>query len=378
MNSRERVLCTLNHQEPDRIPLDLWGCDSRLLNEFYFRLLRHLGLEGYGEIVRPGRTAEYVDYRISDLIGADFRHPVIRKPRDFQARTLEDGSVVDEWGVASRKIGQYTEVTLRPLAGADIADIARHPWPKICDPGRIEGLAEQSRDWYEKTDFAITPTTPLSGMMLEFYQYLRGTEEFFMDLYMNPEFADALIEKITDLLIELYVFFITPIAPYIAWVEYASDFGMQDRSFLSPELFRRFLKKPYQRIFDAVREVAPHAKVFLHTCGSVRSLIPDFIDMGVDILSALQPKAAGMNSAELKREFGNDLVFHGGIDIQGALCGTLDEAVAETRRRIADYAPGGGYICAPSNHFLDDIPVENFLAMYETAREFGQYPLKRP
>jgi uroporphyrinogen decarboxylase len=144
---------------------------------------------------------------------------------------------------------------------------------------------------------------------------------------------------------------------------------------VSPALYRKFFKQPMARIFQAVKRAAPQARIFLHSCGSVRLLIPDFIETGVDILSAIQPLAKDMNSAELKQEFRRALVFHGGIDLQRALTGTLAEAIRETKRRIADYAPGGGYVAGPSNHFTSDVPVENFFALYRTAREFGAYPL---
>jgi uroporphyrinogen decarboxylase len=124
-----------------------------------------------------------------------------------------------------------------------------------------------------------------------------------------------------------------------------------------------------------VKRVAPKARIFFHSCGSVREFIPDFIEMGVDILNSLQPRAAGMDSAGLKRDFGKELVFHSGIDIQGALIGSVQETVDEVKRRIDAFAPGGGYICAPSNHFIGDVPIANIVAMYETAYEYGRYPL---
>jgi len=375
MTHRERVLTALKHQEPDRVPLDLWGSDSRLLNQFYFNVLKYLGWEGRGEMVRPGKTAEYVDYRLSDYLDVDFRHLHIGKPKSFRKHTDRDGTVFDEWGVGSKKIGEYTTVTSHPFREPDIAAIAKHRWPTVADPGRIEGLAAQARHWHEDTDYCITTTAPISGVILEVYQYLRGTEELFTDLYLHPKFAEALIEKIADVVAELYAYFVTPVAPYIAWVEFTTDFGTQHGPLISPMLYRRFFKKPMARIFQAVKRAAPQAGIFLHCCGSVRRLIPDFIDTGVDILSAIQPLAKDMDSAELKREFGRDLVFHGGIDLQQALTGTLADTVAETKRRLADYGPGGGYIVGPSNHFTSDVPVENFLAMYQTAREHGRYPL---
>ncbi len=376
MTHRERVLAAINHKEPDRIPLDLWGSDSRLVNQFYFDVLKYLGWEGYGEKVRPGRTAEYVDYRLSDYLDVDFRHVHIGKAKNFQKYTDADGNIFDEWGIGWRMVGEYTMVGKHPFPEPDIAAIKKHQWPKIKDPGRIEGLEAQVRNWHENTDFCITTATPISGVILEIYQYLRGTEEFFTDLYLNPKFAEAFINKIADVVAELYVYFLTPIAPYVTWVEFASDFGTQNGPFISPKLYRKFLKEPMKRIFDAVKEVAPETKIFLHSCGSVRKLIPDLIETGAEVLSALQPLAKDMDSAELKREFGQDLVFHGGIDLQQALTGTKEKTISETKQRIAAFAPGGGYIVCPSNHFTSDVPVENFFAMYATALECGKYPLQ--
>ena len=105
----------------------------------------------------------------------------------------------------------------------------------------------------------------------------------------------------------------------------------------------------------------------------MRDLIPDLIEAGVDVLNSLQPRAAGMDSVELKREFGSELVFHGGLDIQGGITGSLQEAIDETRRRIDAFAKGGGWILAPSNHFMEDVSLENFYAVYRTAREYGRY-----
>ena len=115
----------------------------------------------------------------------------------------------------------------------------------------------------------------------------------------------------------------------------------------------------------------------MHSCGSVRRLIPDLIDAGVEILSSLQPLAYEMDSFGLKRDFGRELVFHGGVDMQVAMVGSKERVIEETKRRIEAFASGGGYIGGPSNHFTGDIPVENFFAMYETFLECGTYSARR-
>lgn len=370
MTHRERVHAAVNHREPDRVPLDLWGTDSRLIDEFYFKVLAHLGWTERGEIERPGKTAQYVDYRLSDLLDCDFRHLTARGPKHFVRRTDREGNSYDEWGVGYQKMGEHSFISKHPFPAPDIAAIAKYPWPDISDPSRFDGMAARARHWFETTDYAITTTTPFSGLIMDIYQYLRGTENFFMDLCDEPDFAHALIEKLAELMEALHVNMVAPLAPWLTWVEFATDYGTQKGPFISAQMYREFLKKPESRIFAAVKRVAPQAKIYMHSCGSVRRLIPDLIEAGVEVLSALQPLAFEMNSADLKREFGRDLVFHGGIDLQRALVGTREQTVEETLTRLRDYAPGGGYICAPSNHFTSDVPVENFFALYETARRF--------
>jgi uroporphyrinogen decarboxylase len=375
MTSRERVELALARKEPDRVPLDLWGSASRITNELYFKVAERLGYEDHPPKIRPGKTAEYVDYRISDFVGADFRHTVARSPKNFKAYKDERGVIYDEWGIGYRMIDQYAQIAYHPLATAVIADIDAYQGPRVEDEGRLEGLADEARDWHDNTDYYITATAPCSGLALDYCFYLRGQEQFFVDMYTDPAFTHKLLDKVSEIIARLYVYYIRPVAEYIGWVEYESDYGMQTNAWLPREKYREFIKKPNAKVFDAVRNVAPHAKVFLHSCGAIRELIPELIDNGIEILNSLQPGARGMNSFEIKKEFGRDLIFHGGVDIQGPICGTVEEAVTEAKTRIQAFAPGGGYVFASTNHFQPDTPVENFFAIYKTAIEYGRYPI---
>ena len=376
MNSRQRVDLAINYKEPDRIPIDLWGTDSRLINDFYFKVLEHLGFNLPDIKVRPGKSAEYVDYRISDIVGSDFRHIVIGKPENFEPYCNEQGIRFDEWGIGHVMKGSYNFISYHPLADASVSDIKKYKGPNIADPGRIKGLKEQAANWHKNTEYAITTTGPISGFLKEYYEYLRGTENFFTDLYLNPELAICLLDKLADIFTEFYLYFINPVSKYLTWIEFESDFGMQDRPLMSKELFAKFLKEPMKRVINEVKKAAPHAEIYLHSCGSIKEFMPDFIDMGIDIISGLQPLARDMESGKLKKEFGKDIVFHGGIDIQRALCGSVEDTITETKKRIYDFGGGGGYILGPANHFQSDVTVENFFAMYETAKEYGTYPLK--
>lgn len=375
MTSRERVRAVLRRELPDRVPMDLWGTDSRMSTEFYKAVAEKVGFAELGERIRPGSTSEYEDYRISDMIGSDFRHINIGKPDGFRSYTDDKGNIIDEWGVGRKWIGMHPALTYHPLAEATIDDLETYHWPSMRDAGRVRGLEERAKDWYENTDFAITATSATSGTIFEWCQYLRGIEQFLIDLYEDPEFAEALIAKVTDLLIELNVYYLEAVGPYIEWIEFSSDFGTQNAPFLSPALFEEFFLEPHKRLFGACKKAAPNVKIFLHSCGSVKMLMPQFIEMGVEVQSALQPLAADMDSAGLKETFGDRLVFHGGVDIQQAMTGTLADVDADVKKRIDAFAKDGGYILSPSNHFQIDVPVENFLRMYEFGRAYGVYPI---
>ena len=372
MTHRERVTAALSHRDPDRVPVDVWGSASRLCNELYFAIVKDQGWHGLGPVAKASRSGDYVDERVDLLVDSDFRHLDIGHPRQYTPRVNEDGDRIGEWGWGTREVHGSSLVTFSPLAAArDVSEIDRHSWPRIADPGRTAGLAEKAGRLAETTDCFISATHAVSGMMLEIGQYLRGFEQFMMDLYIDERFAHHLIGKIADVVTELYLYYLEPVAPWVGWVEFSSDHGMQDRPIVSPEIYRKFFKAPYARVFAAVKKAAPRAKIWLHSCGSVRELIPDLIEAGVDVLNSLQPKAAGMDSCELKREFGSELVFHGGLDLQGGITGSVSEAVDEAKRRLDAFAKGGGYVFAPSNHFMQDVSPENFYAVYRTAREYG-------
>lgn len=374
MTSRERVRAMLRHEEADRVPVDLWGCGCRLHTDLYLDIIKSLGWEPREEDhIRKGSTTEYVDYRLSDHVGSDFRHIHVGKPDYFQKYKDDDGNIIDEWGVGRKLIGIHPSLTLHPLADATIEDLETYNWPKAKDPGRIRGIAEQAKDWYENTDFAITSTTAMSGLFLETCQYLRGVEQFLMDLYINPEFAHKLIEKVTDIIVEMNVYYLEPVAEYVEWIEFTSDYGTQTSTFISPDIFNKFFKQSHVRLTKALKEVNPNVKMFLHSCGAIKGLIPDLIDSGVEVLNPIQPLATGMESSELKAEFGDQVVFHGGVDIQEAMNGSLEDVDADVKKRMDALKDNGGYICAIANHLQHDCPVENFFAMFESAKTHGVY-----
>lgn len=371
MNSRMRVRRALRHQEADRVPLDLWGSACRIHTEQYHKIADHLGYAEYGTLLRPGSTTAYVDYRISDEIGADFRHINIGKPDGFKSYTDANGNSIDEWGIGRKLISGYNAITLYPLKDAGIESIKKHQWPVARDMGRVRGLKEQAKAFHERTDFAVTATSAVSGTIFEMAQYMRGTEDFFTDLYDEPKFAHSLIDKITETVLDINLFYLEQIADYIEWIEFTEDIAMQKSLFVSKALFREFFDAPHRTLFSEIKKRFPNVKVFYHSCGAVSEMIPDILDWGVDVLNPLQGTAEGMDLQKIKRQYGKDVVFHGGIDIQKTMIGTAEDVRREVRERIDVLADGGGYILAPTNHIQSDVPVENFFTLYNYAAEYS-------
>lgn len=376
MNHYQRVVAALKHEEADRIPIDLWSSDSRITNDLYISVAKKLGFEPLKDKIRPGKTAEYVDYRISDYFDIDFRHPVFGSAKNYKNYTDDLGNTIDEWGIGHQNIGATNiPITYYPLSEKnDISDIIKHKWPIAKDEGRIEKVINESKRLRENTDYFISTSSITSGFVFDFNWYLRGMNNALMDLYINKKYAHHLIQKISEKLLEIHKYCIDPIRKYIDAVEFASDFGTQKQVFIPKNIFDEFYKEPMRMIFNEIKKDGK-LKVIMHSCGSIKELIPSFIDIGIDVLSSLQPSANNMESEELKREFGKDIVFRGGIDIQNAMAGSKEEVRDEAKKRIQAFGKGGGYIFGPSNHFLSHISEENLIALYETAREYGKYSL---
>lgn len=365
MTSRERVIMTLEHKEPDRIPLDLGSVGSLLVDEVYFQTKKLLGIHGDIEPYRRGSTANYYDERILEALDIDFRHVWLHSP---------DKPVTDEWGITWSSQGSYPEIF--PLKEALIEDLEDYSWPFPEKTWDLKEIEKKASDYHNSSYAVVAKAVFSGGGILERCCYLRTIDQFFIDFYENEEFARFLIEKVTEVELALWDMYLDAVGPYIDIFQRASDLGTQLSMFISPELFRKFLKPYEMKVMSFIKSKVPQAKCWFHSCGAVADLIEDFIEMGVEILNPVQPSAAGMNSYELKKRFGNRICFHGGIDIQKALPGSLDDVKREAETRIRAFGPGGGYILAPANHVQKDTPPENILMLYRHAKKKGTYPIK--
>jgi uroporphyrinogen decarboxylase len=209
---------------------------------------------------------------------------------------------------------------------------------------------------------------------MEMAAWLRGFLDFYCDVASNEELFCTILDKIVELKIIYWEHILDVAKEFVDIIQEADDLGGQNRLLISPDKYRRLVKPRHQEIFDFIHSHS-NAKVFFHSCGAIREIIPDLIEIGVDILNPVQVSAPGMDSAELKQEFGKDLVFWGGgIDTQSILpYGTPQQVREEVKRRLNDFMPGGGYIFAPTHNIQADVPPENIVAMWETLKEFGVY-----
>jgi uroporphyrinogen decarboxylase len=299
--------------------------------------------------------------------GVDFRSLSMPKsPRGYICKWNEDGSFVDEYDILWRRATyDYCPVTA-PLAEASLEDLKTAVWPDPADPSRVEGLREKARDLYENTDYALVGDIIDRGPF-ELAVKLRGYEQFFTDLALNPIFAEALLDKITETLIALWDLYLKEIGDYVQVVCQGDDLGMQSGLFISPKMYRKFIKPCHHRIYSFIHS-RTSAKVFMHSCGSVIDIIPDLIEAGVDILNPVQYGARGMGLEGLKRQFGGDLCFWGGaIETQQILpYASQAEIEAEIVHNLEIMAPGGGYVYALTHNVQPDISPEKIAKAYET------------
>ena len=378
MNHKERVLMALNHEEPDRVPVDLGGRQTTFMIETYDQFKAHLGLNDLPtKIMSHKWQTAHVDEQILYRFSIDCRHvrPSMKaEPEHFET---EQGKTVfvDEWGVKRVIDAGYASIIEYPLQTATLEDLEEYKWPNPAEIFDFSRIRSQALQLYREGDYAIVGNMGSPGNIFEQSWYLRGMTEFFLDLMDNKEFAHALMSKITEIRKQNARYFLAEVGEYLDVFQLADDLAMQNGPYMSPELYREMIK-PYQvELFRCVKDLTP-AKIYYHSCGSVIRLLDDLIDVGVEILNPVQVSADGMQTDQLKRRFGNRLSFWGAIDTTEILPkGSEDDVRCAVRQVIRDLAPGGGFVLASVHNLQSDIPPENITAMFEAALQYGKYPV---
>jgi len=378
MAHRERVLVALERKEPDRVPLDLGGW-AGLTKEAYSSLKRHMGFFDEAKIsVDNWNVVRHVDERILTHLDIDFRTIYFG---DERISYREEEIFVDEWGIEYKEMkniyNTYVEVVKHPLANADMKDLENYDWP---DPYTIpnlriktQPLRNEAKELYEHTDYAIVGGY-IGGQILERCWYLRGMEQFMIDLSNNREFATTLMDRILEVEKGFMDLFLRAVGKYIHIIIVSDDLGSQRGPLISPKMYRALIKPRHKELYRFIKK-RTNAKILQHSDGAVFPFIEDLIDVGVDILNPLQPLAGGKDLRRIKRIFGKDLSLWGGFDIQNILpSGSQKSIQEEVKETLKMLAPGGGYIFSPAHNIQGDVPPENIVSMYKSAHTYGRYP----
>ena len=383
LTSRERVRLALNHQETDRIPLDLGGTFvSTMTFGAHEKLVEHLqtaeGLQVKNPVKIINRWGQTVQLpaEILQRFKIDTMPIYSKPPRFWRDMNYPDGMYVDEWGVLRKRSSSgkyhYYDVYGSPLADAvSIADLERFRWPNGKDPGRIDGLREEAEHLFKHTDYALVGN--LMGVdILELFWFMRGYENSLMDLLINQDFAHTAFRKLLDIQLDKFTLYLGAVGEYLDVVVILDDLSTQNSLFFSPDTYRTMLK-PYHRELIAHIKSLTRAKLLFHCCGAVRPLLPDLIEIGVDIIQPVQVSAKGMDTQELKAEFGDKICFWGGgCDSQQILPrGSEEDVRKEVQKRIDDLSPGGGFVFSPVHNVQFDVPSQNVVAMYDHAFKYG-------
>ncbi len=379
MNSRTRLLTTLDHREPDRVPFDLGSTQVTGIHVVAYRALRSaLGLPAVeAQFCDAIQLLALPDDDLLQALGVDTRglFPLNSHNLPFDE---EDGGDYwlyrDEWGIVHRRPkadGLYYSIWQTPLPHEDVSvqEIERYPWPDMGAAWRFAGLREQA-ERQRAAGYAVVLKDGFAGIF-EFAQRMVGMENLLVMMALRPEAAEALFDQLLALKLAYWQRALSELGDLVDVVTYADDYGSQVSQIISPRMFRRLLKPRVQQVLQLQQKLAPHAYRFFHSDGNVRPLIPDFIEIGVQILNPIHIRAAGMEPAALKRDFGRDLVFWGGgVDTQGVLpSGTPQQVKDDVRRNVAALAPGGGYVFNTIHNIQADVPAENVIAMVEALRE---------
>lgn len=378
---RERVRKALNHEASDRVPVDFGGShETGIQADAYAALLKHLGFEPeVPERWERGEEAtltpsEKVLRRFEiDVRGIDARIGGVDARRQVDLNTAVDG-----WGVVwKRGDTSLPYINLQgPLQGLEEpspSDVESLPWPAGGYQEDVAGLREHLWQLRAETDYALVVRLRNVGT---FYlaQRLRGFAEYLEDLLLNPVFAEALQDRATDMACAFARAVLGEVGDLVDGVSFGDDLGTQTQTLMNPDLYRR-LVKPYHARFVGTMHDCTDAKVILHSCGAIRPLLGDLIDCGVDVINPVQVNAAGMHPADLKREFGQDLCFWGGIDTQRILpFASPAEVAEEVRQRINDLGQRGGYVLTAVHNIRAEVPPENVAAMYDTATSLTTSP----
>lgn len=367
MNSRERVLRTLDHQECDRVPMALGGSAYNINDIAYKNLLKYLDLPDDWKPFRNDgiKTGNYLDNRVQKALNTDIRYIYMPTP-DLAVKNGE--TFYNGWGQTIEKSEGFVHENAT-LANSTIKDIENYKWPEPKDFKISNDVIDLAKK-YKSEGYAIAARSVCSYGFMEQSEHLRGSEQFLVDMMIDEDIAKCIVDHVGNTIYNLSKSYLEEVKDYIDIFELpGDDYGSQAGPIISLELFKKYYKPWYRKLVDLVKEIAPNAYVLAHSDGFITPFIPEYIDCGINIIHPLQPDT-GMDNKKIKKEYGKYVTFLGAIDIQNALPNGVETTIKEVRTRIDELSNSGGYILAPANHIGTDIEPEAIVAMYNEAMNY--------
>jgi uroporphyrinogen decarboxylase len=385
MTPRERVLATIRHEQPDRVPLVIGVSNATGIKMQPYRGIKDIiGVKAPDNYLYdwPELGTAEIDEATMYRLHSDVRGVLDLEPEQTRRRNRErepHSDYIDSWGSGQSEVKPghwYPGVHPLPEAQAVEELDAYRGWPDMRDPTRIAHVRDTARRLAEENQFAIM-ATPWLLFPFERAHAMQGLEKFLLNMAIEPEFARAMLEKINGYCKQLMGRFLTELGDNVDIIKIGDDLGTEKSLLISPRMYRQILKPIHADFIDFIK-ARTNAKVFFHSDGDVAPLIDDFIEIGVDILNPIQTSAGSMaDLASLKKRFGKKIVFCGGIDSQNILPhGSTEDVRREVQRVVRVLGPGGGCMIGAVHTVMNDVPAENVLAMVDAVEEFGHYPLQ--
>lgn len=370
MTPRERVLATLDHKTPDRIVTELGSTNcTSIAKKTYSQVKKLLGIQSEDRLLMEDFQISLVDESVLEFLGTDTRG--VPAHQCFPKQIISEREFIDHFGIHFKMPDNelYYDMVAHPLQNmADLEEIRDYQWPDPIVPDAVKGCRERAQKLKSENRYAIVGDIVDSGIF-EPAHYLRGFQNFLTDMLSDEDIVHYLMEHMLQFQCARQEQYLNEVGEYLDIVFVGDDLASAQSLLMSPTLYRELIKPYQKRYFDFIKSHTK-AKLMYHSCGSIVPLIPDLIEIGVDILNPIQVNASKMDTKILKAEYGSQLCFCGAIDTSQVLPhGSIDDVRREVARRVEDLGPEG-YILTAVHDIQADVPAQNVVAMYRAAKEF--------
>lgn len=367
---KEQFKKILNHQQPKYPIVDLGGCPQAWLSpEAECKICDFLGFK---KSKNDTPSISSIDERILNYYKTDTRGiGYILTPKNSHYKKIDEITYIDEWGIMRKFTGLYWDIISSPLKDKSKEYIKNYPFPKPCsiDKNELKNISEKAKKLHNETDFIICASHPVYGIF-ELGCWMFGFEDFLYRMAAEPDVIHMFFERVLQYQKEVSALYYKDLKGYIDFTSSGDDFATQYSTFVSVSMFNELIKPYFKERITYTRKIAD-TKFLHHSCGKIFNLIPSLIDCGVDIINPIQPVDNLMSAENLKKVYGNDIVFHGGFDTQELLLSKDLNLIKKGVYELLDVMnKDGGYIFATSHIIQSDVPAENINALFEATKQY--------